>query len=570
MDHSKKYRSYAWKWISQDPEEEYRNHIKSLIFNEDEDELHELFGAELKFGTAGLRGRLGPGPNRMNLAVVRRTSFGISQMVLQQNPSNPSIVVGYDARHRSREFAIDAAVLFCAAGIHVHFIDKLAATPYLAHAVVKHKCTAGVMITASHNPPQDNGYKVYWGNGAQIVPPIDQNISSFIDSLNHEHIEFELEDDQDIYELPDETLEGYFDAVQKLRVHDKTGAKIIYTPLHGVGTEYVETVLSRAGHEFITVPEQREANPDFPTVQFPNPEEPGAMDMALELAKTTGSDIIIANDPDADRLAVIALHDGNYRAFTGNQIGLLLAEDLLTNGDWGDNPMVATTIVSSSQLKTIAEAHGAAYTETLTGFKWIANEAIRHDSSGGQFVIGFEEALGYSVGSVARDKDGVSAALLVADLASYAKSQNKTLWDLHDELVLKYGLTASDLVSIKKHGLEGTEEIKLMLDQLRNNPPIEIAGSSVIETCDYWQKIKKGRDGNTEKLSLPKSNVLVYFLEDGARIIVRPSGTEPKIKFYYEAKAYPTQIEAIPACSEQLVQRIQALKSAMQAITAGG
>lgn len=566
MSQASKNRAFAWRWISQDPEPEYREEIKSLLTANDNERLQELFGAKLQFGTAGLRGTLGPGPNRMNLSVIRRTSYGLASVVLESDKENPSIVIGYDARHRSREFAIDAAVLFRTAGLTVYFLDSLAATPLLAHAVVKLGCSAGVMITASHNPPQDNGYKVYWRNGAQIVPPIDKLISDSIDALPLDHIEFMLEDNQDILEVPEEIIDGYYAEVMALRVHNTSGAKIIYTPLHGVGTAYVETVLSKAGHSFLTVPEQREGNPDFPTVSFPNPEEPGAMDMAIALAESDNADIVIANDPDADRLAVAAKRDGKFKLFTGNQIGLMLADDLLKNKDWGDNPMVATTIVSSSQLKSVADAYNAAYAETLTGFKWIANEAIAHDASGGQFVMGFEEALGYSVGAVARDKDGVSASLLIADLASKAKSDGKTLWDIYDAFVLRYGMAASDLVSIKKPGLDGANQIAAILDRLRHHPPTELAGSKVVERRDYQKQKTNHADGREEALTLPKSNVLVFFLQDGARIIIRPSGTEPKIKFYYETQKKPDSLSDIPAVTKELNTRLSALKEAMSAL----
>lgn len=567
MSQTSKLKSFAWKWISQDPEIAHRQAAIEILESKDEDALFEYFGNKLEFGTAGLRGEMGPGPNRMNLSVVRRTSYGIAQYIHNQGIDNPKIVVGYDARHQSREFAIDASVLFRTAGIEVYFIDKLAATPLLAHAVVQLGCHAGVMITASHNPPKDNGYKVYWGNGAQIIPPHDELISKEIDLIPIENIEFILEDNEEILTVPDSIIDGYYDSVMALRVHKGNTASVVYTPLHGVGTEYVETVLRKAGYTFHTVPEQREGNGDFPTVSFPNPEEPGAMDLALALGQSTNSDIVVANDPDADRLAVAArLEDGSFHRFTGDQIGLLLSYDLLKHGNWGDDPMVATTIVSSSQLKNIASHFGAAYKETLTGFKWIANQAITHDENGGKFVIGFEEALGYSVGDVARDKDGVSAALLIADLASFAKSKGLTLWDLHDELALEFGLALSDLVSIKKPGLSGAAEITAIMSYFRDNSPQKIGQHNVVETRDYLTKTITYQNGSTASLQLPESNVLVYFLDNDSRVILRPSGTEPKIKFYYEVQKKPSSIQEIAQTTAHLEGEIQMLRSAISEI----
>ncbi len=567
----------AERWLQQELEPRYETEISNLLKDAQDigsetskgaqDLLIELFGAKLAFGTAGLRGEMGPGPNRMNLTVVSKTALGIANYVGELGIEDPSVVIGYDGRIDSDHYAQQSAKIFKAHGFRVILFEKLVATPLLSFAILKLKTTLGVMVTASHNPPKDNGYKVYWSDGAQITPPHDRNISSAI-----ERLPTQLQLEEKLAALPErcwkigseELMEAYLSAVQSLRFRAKgSNLKIVYTPMHGVGTYWVEESLSRAGYELKTVPEQREADGLFPTVSFPNPEEPGALDLSFKLAEELGADLILANDPDADRLAV-ALPDqerGGYRRLTGDQVGLIIAEYLLAHWPKNKRRMVATSIVSSSLLKDIADAHHAEYRETLTGFKWIAAEAIAHEANDGSFVFGFEEALGYTIGDVAKDKDGVSAALIFADIASTAAEAGKTIIDLLEDLYKKYRYTASSQHSIKRPGVQGAAEIKQMMSSFREKPPLEIGGTPVVRTIDVLTSRISSPDGE-EKLDLPKSNVLVYHLADRSRIIIRPSGTEPKIKFYFETTQTITE-QGISVAQDLCLQRIEELKASI-------
>ena len=513
-------------WLKNETDINYKRIIQEAI--QDEGLLEEYFGSRLEFGTAGLRGALGPGPNRMNETVVHQTSLAIAKYICAKHES-PSVVIGYDARNKSDTFSRLASQVFMSEGVQVHEFPFIVPTPLLAHAVVRLGASAGVMITASHNPPSDNGYKVYWSNGAQIIPPHDKGISGIFDGLPFPPVPVP-EKVPDV--VPQYVSDEYMDAVQALRVHKGGPLSIVYTPLHGVGGVWVQKTLEQAGYtDLHLVKEQFQPDGNFPFAPFPNPEEPKSMELAFALAQKCSADIIIANDPDADRLAVAIRYGDDFLKLTGDQVGLLLADDLLRNRTW-DRPMVATTIVSSSQLKSIAKEFQAEYVETLTGFKWIANAAIEHS---GEFVVGFEEALGYSVADVARDKDGVSAALLVCDIAAKAKKEGKTLRNFLFEIYKRHGFALSQQKSIKKPGASGKQEISEMMERLRNAPPTKIAGVSVVEQRDIHTSIQTNMiEGTTKEISLPKSNVLSFFLEDGTRIIVRPSGTEPKIKFYFE------------------------------------
>lgn len=545
------WKNKAHAWLNNETNPQYKNIIQEAIH--DGDLLEEFFGSRLEFGTAGLRGALGPGPNRMNKTVVHQTSLAIAKYICAHN-ENPSVVIGYDARNKSDTFARLASQVFMNEGVQVYEFPYIVPTPLLAHAVVRLKASAGVMITASHNPPSDNGYKVYWANGAQIIPPHDRGISTIFDELPFPPVHVP-KSTPDV--VPEIVSEEYMDAVQELRVHSGGPLKIVYTPLHGVGGVWVQKTLERAGYtDLHLVTEQFQPDGDFPFAPFPNPEEAKSMELAFALAKKCQADIIIANDPDADRLAVAIRYEDDFLKLTGDQVGLLLADDLLRNKEW-KRPMVATTIVSSSQLKNIAQEFQAEYVETLTGFKWIANAAIAHE---GEFVVGFEEALGYSVADVARDKDGVSAALLVCDIAAKAKKEGKTIRNALFEIYKRHGFALSQQKSIKKPGASGKQEISAMMDALRSSPPTKIAGSLVVEQRDIQASVQKDiQTGATSLIALPKSNVLSFFLEDETRIVVRPSGTEPKIKFYFETRTKIENIEDWGSALAKNQQQIQKL-----------
>jgi phosphomannomutase len=535
-----------------DPDPVTRAQLSEII-DTNPDALQELFAARLQFGTAGIRGRMGPGPGQLNRVLVRQVTAGLGAYLLASAPdaARRGVVVGGDARRNSDVFARDVAGVLGAMGFVVHWFAEPLATPNLSHAVTHLGAAGGVMVTASHNPPADNGYKVYWGNGAQIVPPHDAGISAAIDRAEPgaqavASLE-ELRQSGHLRPVPPEVSTAYLTQVLAQRVHPGHPVRAVYTAMHGVGYAPLRKALAAAGHAPVTpVIEQVEPDGAFPTVAFPNPEEKGALDLAKATANASGADVIIAHDPDADRLAVAvpdAHAEGGWRQLTGNEVGLLLAHDLLSHGQQAEPRLVANTIVSSPLLGRIAEGHGARHVETLTGFKWIANAAIDHlAETGGGFVVGFEEALGYSVGPVVRDKDGVSAALVLLDLAGWCKSRGTTLAAHLDALFSEFGLAVSGQRSVKLPGAAGRTHIEAVLAALRADPPTEIGGLAVLRVRDvHTGRMVDCRSGERTAIKLPRSNVLMYDLEGGSRVIARPSGTEPKIKFYVDV------IEAVDA-----------------------
>ena len=535
-------RDAAKRWLAEDPDPATRDELAKLLEARDEAALADRFGGKLEFGTAGLRGVLGAGPNRMNRAVVIRTTAGLASYLLDAVPDvrHRGVVIGHDARHGSVPFAADAASVLAGAGIPVLACKGFAPTPLVAFAVKHLRAAAGVMITASHNPPEYNGYKVYWGNAAQIVPPHDAGIAAEIDRVGPlasvRRAELGAARTAGLYrERGPETLAAYRGEVRALTraTSGQAGVTVVYTALHGVGGPHAVEALRDAGFERVfPVLAQHEPDPDFPTVRFPNPEEPGALDLALELAARERADLVLANDPDADRLAVAARRaDGSYVALTGNQVGALLGGYLLRR-DPGPDRLAITTIVSSPMLGRMCRKAGVRYAETLTGFKWIANEAMRQESeTGTRFVFGYEEALGYSVGTVVRDKDGVSAAAVFADLAADAFSRGRTVLEELEALYREHGLWVSGQRSARL----SQEAMARVMDAFRAVPPAELAGSRVVRALDYRHGVARDvASGATEKLSLPSSNVLAFELENGGRVTLRPSGTEPKIKYYFD------------------------------------
>lgn len=534
----------AKSWMQHDPDPATKEAAAKLLDGGDKAALAACFGERLRFGTAGLRGALGPGPGCMNRALVRLVSAGYADHLLATLPdaAQRGVVIGFDGRHGSREFAEDAARVFLGRGLPVHRFDRVSPTPELAFAVTHLQAAGGVMVTASHNPPGDNGYKVYAANGAQIISPADAQITAAIDAVGTlESVavpEMALgEDIGAVRTLGEPLREAYLERVLALRVKPATGVKLAYTPLHGVGRDLMVETLRRAGHtDVAVVASQAEPDGDFPTVRFPNPEEDGAMDAVLALAAETGADLAMANDPDADRLAVSVLHEGSYVALSGNDLGVLIADELLRNATGEGKPMVATSIVSSTLLSKLAAKHGAAYAETLTGFKWIANRAIEHDASGGRFLMGYEEALGYCVGSVVRDKDGISAALLVADMAAADKAAGRTLIDRLTDISREHGLHAGRQVSRTLPGAEGKAAMEALMKALRTRPPETLEKAKLTAMVDLSDGSAKafGKGNKPPKVELPRSNVLAFYYDDGSRILARPSGTEPKIKFYFE------------------------------------
>ncbi|TDB93725.1 phospho-sugar mutase [Actinomadura sp. 7K534] len=511
-------RAQAVEWLAQDPDPDTRAELRAILDAGDDRALAERFGARLEFGTAGLRGELGAGPNRMNRVTVMRAAAGLAARL----PRGGRVVIGFDARHGSRRFAADTAAVLGGAGLRPEVFADPVPTPVLAHFVRAHgDIVAGVMVTASHNPPRDNGYKVYWADGAQIVPPLDTEISAAIDAVGRVD-ELPLAEDWPVHD----DAARYLDAVSSLRLggpaRDSGGdLSIVYTPLHGVGRDVLLQAFDRAGFPApAVVPEQAEPDPDFPTVAFPNPEEPGALDLALALARARGADLVIANDPDADRCAVAVPGDGGWRTLTGDELGCLLAEHVLRHTT-GDDRLVVTTIVSSSLLRSIAAAHGVRFAESLTGFKWI----MKAGDPGTRLVFGYEEAIGYSVGDdrgvLVNDKDGIGAALAVAAMAAQARRDGRTLLDLLDDQAREHGLHATSQLSIR---VDDLSLITSAMSRLRADPPADLGGRAV----ERFDDLSHGADG------LPPTDGLRFRLSGGSRVVIRPSGTEPKLKCYLE------------------------------------
>ncbi|GGK65969.1 phosphomannomutase [Sphaerisporangium melleum] len=533
----------AEEWLAQDPDPETREELRRILDAGDAVALEDRFGARLEFGTAGLRGELGAGPNRMNRVTVMRAAAGLARRL---GPGR-HVVIGYDARHNSDVFARDSAAVLTGAGLRVSLMAHHWPTPVLAFAVRHLGADAGVMVTASHNPPRDNGYKVYWGDGAQIVPPLDVEISAAIEETGPVDrlplgTGWETLDDAAI-------VEPYLAAVTALPIGDARDLRVAYTPMHGVGGEILLRAFAAAGFAPPAVVEaQFTPDPDFPTVSFPNPEEPGAMDLALRLAEKTGADLLIANDPDADRCAVgVPTPDGGFRMLTGDETGGLLGEWVIERTSAPDR-LVAASIVSSSLLGKIARAHGVRHAETLTGFKWIVK-------AGDGLVYGYEEALGHSVGSdrglPVRDKDGIGAALTIAGMAAAAKRDGRTLLDLLDAQAGRYGLHATAQLSFRVSDLA---LITAAMERLRSNPPQALGGRGVHEVDD----LSAGVD------DLPPTDGLRYRLDGDARVVVRPSGTEPKLKCYLEV-VVPVTGGDVPAARTRAASDLAAVKTDLAA-----
>ncbi|MDH3498539.1 MAG: phospho-sugar mutase [Acidimicrobiia bacterium] len=528
----------AKAWIEGDPDPSTRLELEALVAARDMGELTERMNGALAFGTAGLRGRVEAGSNRMNRAVVIRTTRGLADYLLRRYDGVPTrpVVIGRDARLSSPQFMADTSGVLTAAGIEVRYWEGDTPTPVVAYAGRVLDAVAAIVITASHNPPYDNGYKVYDANGAQIIPPVDHEIAAAVDRVGPAAGVPRIEGETPLAQpIERELLQAYLDDVDNVRSSRSgvTSLRIVYTPMHGVGWETVHAALRRAGYEDLhPVPEQVEPDGTFPTVAFPNPEEPGALDLALALAEARAADVVLANDPDADRLAVAVPTAAGWRQLTGNQVGQLLAEHVLGHYHGVDRPIVINSIVSSPMLAAIADRHGARFETTLTGFKWIANAAMDLEASRvGTFVFGYEEALGYTVGPIVRDKDGVSAAVVFADLMAGAKAARRSAEELLEDLADRYGLWVSTQLSVVRLGSSGTAEIDQAMDSLATAIPRQLAGREVVKHVDY----RSGQESRPRWL--PNAALVALDLDDESRVLVRPSGTEPKLKIYVDVRA---------------------------------
>jgi phosphomannomutase len=531
----------ARAWAAEDPDPETRAELEKLLESGDTDEVADRFDGMLEFGTAGLRGELGAGPNRMNRVVVTRAAAGLAAYLRDQGaPRDASVVIGYDARRNSDVFARDTAEVMTGAGLRALVLPRPLPTPLLAFAIRELGCVAGVMVTASHNPPRDNGYKVYLGDGSQIVPPADAEIAARIAAVGR-LADVPRGDGWTV--LGEGVVDAYLDTVAGLAGDGPRDLSLVYTPLHGVGGTSVSQVLETAGFDPPhVVDQQEEPDPDFPTVSFPNPEEAGAMDLALALAAQKDVDLVVANDPDADRCAAAVPEAHGWRMLRGDEVGALLAHHMLTTGKTGT---YACSIVSSTLLSKMAAAAGQPFAETLTGFKWISKVE--------RLAFGYEEALGYCVDPEhVRDKDGVSALLLLCELAAAEKAQGRTLVDVLDDLALAHGLHATDQLSVRVTDLS---RIAAAMERLRSTPPTSLGGLVVVGVDD----LAEGEGG------LPPTDGLRYRLADGARVIVRPSGTEPKLKCYLEV-VVPVDPEAgVDAARISAASRLDALRDGIKA-----
>ena len=538
----------ARTWAAEDPDSQTRAELEAVIADVeaggDAGDLRDRFDGTLEFGTAGLRGALGAGSNRMNRVVVTRAAAGLAAYLIEQRlrdtgAERGSVVIGYDARHNSDVFARDTAEVMTGAGLTAYLLPRPLPTPLLAFAIRELGCAAGVMVTASHNPPQDNGYKVYLGDGSQIVPPADAEIAARIAAVGP------------LADVPrggggtvldEEIVDRYLDTIAGLAQDGPRDLSIVYTPLHGVGGTTVQRVLEAAGFtEPAVVEQQEQPDADFPTVAFPNPEEPGAMDLAMALAQTRGADLVVANDPDADRCAAAVPTPHGWRMLRGDEVGALLAHGLLSRGKQGT---YATSIVSSSLLGKMAAAAGQPYAETLTGFKWIGRvEGL---------AFGYEEALGYCVDPEhVKDKDGVSALLLLCELAAAAKAEGRGLLDVLDDIARVHGLHATDQLSVRVSDLG---EIAAAMARLRATPPTELGGLAV----------ERADDLSTGSADLPPTEGLRYRLAGGARVVVRPSGTEPKLKCYLEVVVPVEDEGGVDAARIAAAGRLDALRDGIK------
>ncbi|MEZ8203794.1 phospho-sugar mutase [Vibrio splendidus] len=536
----------AMNWLARDPDPRAREELQHLIDEGMHDELEDRFTQRLEFGTAGLRGKVGCGPNRMNRLVIQETATGLGHYLIEHvaNASIRGVVVGYDGRLDSKQFAIDTASVLTALGIKVYLTSDVAATPIVAFGIEHFNAAAAVVVTASHNPPEYNGFKVYWENGAQIIPPHDAGIAGEIDVASTKPIPLMSLSDAETQGKLVWLTEGYYQTYRAAinqspyvsKEIESANTTITYTAMHGVGAKMAEDLLHDAGfHKVFSVAEQREPDGNFPTVNFPNPEEKGAMDLVVNLAKSVDADIACANDPDADRFAVAVrtddkakTDDASYKMLTGDQVGVLFAHYLLSKPHT-KNQLVGNSIVSSTLLEKVAQSHGATYFQTLTGFKWLANIGMQLENEQNEFLFAYEEALGYTIGTQVRDKDGLSAIVVFAQLVEELKSQGRTVWDLLAQISFEHGVHTNAQRSIALD-----PDSPSIGSKLRAAQPKAINGVAISVIEDLQSSLRFVIGGNTEAINLPSSDVLIYHLEDGTRIIVRPSGTEPKVKVYYE------------------------------------
>lgn len=568
------------KWCeSPDFDEETKKELSEIKDNEKE--IEDRFYKELEFGTAGLRGVIGAGTNRMNKYTVGKATQGLANYIKEQGTQDKGVAISYDSRRMSKEFSLQTALILNANGIKTYLFENLRPVPELSFAVRELKCTAGVMITASHNPPKYNGYKVYWDDGAQIVAPRDKDIIAKVRAVAEYSEIKEISKEEAIEKglfniVGTEMDDKYINTLKSLILNPEIvkeqgkNLKVVYTPLHGTGNTVAERLLKEIGiQNLYVVPEQKEPDGNFPTVDYPNPEDKKAFKLALELAKKVDADVVLATDPDADRLGIYAkdTKTGEYMTYTGNMSALLIAEyrisQMKEKGILPEKGMFITTIVSSDLAKAIASNYGLDCFEVLTGFKNIGAIMKREEekTDGDKYVFGFEESYGCLIGDYARDKDGIAAVMALCEAACYYRANNETLWDQMNNIYKKYGFYKEDQVSIVLEGAEGAEKIKEMMTEMRNKDVENIGNYRVLTFKDVDNDyVKDMTTGAESKTGLPKSNVLYYQLENNAWCCVRPSGTEPKIKLYFGVKGKD---------EEDAINSLETLKDAMVKLVRG-
>ena len=556
-------------WLASAIDESDKAAIKALP----EEELADSFYKDLEFGTGGLRGIMGIGSNRMNKYTVGTATQGLSNYILKTFPGEEvSVAIAHDSRNNSRFFAEITAAVCSANGIQVYLFEELRPTPELSYAIRQLGCKSGVVVTASHNPREYNGYKAYWDDGAQVTPPHDKNIITEVNAIaSIEDVRFEKNGDK-IKLISTEVDEPYLQAILDLTlakeaVENQSDLKIVFSPIHGTGITLVPEVLKRKGFKNVTVvEEQAEPNGDFPTVVYPNPEEREAMTLALNKAEEIGADLIMATDPDADRVGIAAKNnDGEFELLNGNQAATMLIYFLLKkweeNGKLDGNQMIVKTIVTTDLLDRIAESFKVDCPNTLTGFKFIA-AVIKELEGKKEFIGGGEESYGYMISDFVRDKDAIASCAMLAEMCAWAKDQGMTVFDLLAEIYTQYGFYLEALISMTKKGMSGAAEIKQMMIDLRESPPEKIAGSTVTKIVDYQTSLSTNMlTGEEEAIDLAQSNVLQFFLEDGSKISARPSGTEPKIKFYISVNTPMAEKALYNQTKAALEARIETIKT---------
>ena len=562
----------AKEWLSSSFNEETRKEVQAMLDNSDKTELIDSFYKDLEFGTGGLRGIMGAGSNRMNIYTVGMATQGFANYLKKSfaNKETISVVVGHDCRNNSRLFAETVAAIFSANGIKVYLFDDLRPTPEVSFAIRELKCQGGVNITASHNPKEYNGYKAYWDDGAQVLAPHDKGIIDEVEKVKIEDVKFGANNNL-IQIIGKEIDDLYLDKIKTLSIDPAVierhkDLKIVYTPLHGAGRTLIPESLKRWGFENVyTVKEQMVKDGNFPTVVSPNPENGEALTLALRDAKEIDADIVMASDPDADRVGMACKNDkGEWVLINGNQTCLIFLYYIITNriktGKMQPNDFIVKTIVTTELIKKIADKNNVEMIDCFTGFKWIARE-IREFEGVKQYIGGGEESYGFMAEDFVRDKDAVSAMCLLAEICAYAKDQGKTLYDLLMEIYLEYGFSYEYTVNVVRPGKTGADEIKQMMENFRNNPPKQLGDSPIVITKDFLKLEQTDANGNVTKLEMPDtSNVLQWFCENGDKVSVRPSGTEPKIKFYFEVKGEMKCAGCYERCVKEALEKIEEFK----------